>query len=102
MKRIFIGLLLLAALAFITNPSETKHKEVVKREIDATLNRELGEAGVLLSKTFDFKGKAIGTFIKRENKFIYSETILKVGPTEKVVGYGFFGFVVINRSAITN
>ena len=102
MKRIIIGLTLLAALAFITNPNEKKHKDAVKRELDATLEREFSETGELLSKTFNFKGKAIGTFISRKNKYLYTETVLKLGPNEKVVGYGFFGFVVINRNALGN
>jgi len=102
MKKLLIGILLLVGLAIITNPNETKHKEAVKREIDAALEKELGSAGEFLSATFDFKGKAIGTFVKRENNYVYSTTKLKIGPEEKVIGYGFFGFVVINRSAITN
>jgi len=38
--------------------------------------------------------------ITRKNNYIYSETRLKTLTGEKTVGYGFFGFVLINKDEI--
>lgn len=99
MKKVIIGILIFTAIAFITNPQEKKHKDAAKRELDATLDKELGLVGEFLSAQYSLEGKAVGKFIVRQNHYLYSTTILKIGKEEKVVGYGFFGFVFINRAA---
>jgi hypothetical protein len=102
MKKILIGVVILLGLAIVTNPNERKHKEAVKREFDAKMERELGTFGEFLSADFKLKGRAINTFITRENHYIYSKTIFKIAGKEKLIGYGFFGFVVINTNALKN
>jgi hypothetical protein len=102
MKKILIGLIILFALAVITNPSERKHKDAVKREVNAMLEAQLGKKGDFFSWEPKLKGKAINFFIERENCYVYSKTKFKVLEEEKVIGYGFFGFVILNRSALQN
>lgn len=102
MKKLFIGIIILVVLAVVTNPNEAKHKEAVKRELDIAMEQELGGFGEFLSSTVKSNGKLISQFIERENQFVYSTTKLKMGGEEKVIGYGFFGFVFINRASFTN
>ena len=100
MKKVIVGILIFVVLAFITNPNEAKHKEAVKREIETALNEEIGVNSEFLSATFSLGGKAIGTIVKRKNNYLYSTTLIQIGEEKKVIGYGFFGFVVINRNAL--
>jgi hypothetical protein len=100
MKKVIIGVVIFCALAVITNPSEKKHKEAVKKELNALLEEEIGVLGEFLSRDFKLKRKALSTLIHRENNYIYSKTTLKMLGEERVIGYGFFGFVIINRDAL--
>lgn len=100
MRKVLIGIILFALLAIITNPNEDKHKEAAKREFEKTLDKELGVNGEFLSTIFSLEGKPLGTLIERENQYLYSTTILHVGAEKVIVGYGFFGFVIINQNAL--
>lgn len=97
MKKLLIAIVLFGALAAITNPSEEKHKEAIRREFKQSDGGE-SEGSEL--------GKQIGNFIlnntvHRRNHYIYSETVVRVLGEEKVVGYGFFGFVIINQDELS-
>jgi hypothetical protein len=98
MKKFLIGVIILAALAFITNPDESKHKEAVKKQLLHIENQE-GIGGAI--------GNSIGNFlvnnsVKRKNHYLYSETVISVLGEEKTVGYGAFTLVMINEDALKN
>ena len=98
MKKLLIGLIILAAIASITNPSLETHKEAVTREFVSKEKQENigGKIGKAVSDLL------VNQVITRKNKYLYSETRLKTLNGEKTVGYGFFGFVLINKEEINN
>ncbi len=104
MKKIIIALFIFSLLAFVTNPSEDKHKEAVKRELDSRLEKGLGKVGELISSQWNIEGtsssQGIRKFVKRENYYVFSKTKLSLLGEEKVIGYGFFGFVIIDTKVI--
>ena len=98
MKKALIGIIILAALAFITNPDESKHKEAVKKQM-LHIEQQEGIGGAI--------GNGIGNFlvnntIKRKNHYFYSETVISIFGEEKTVGYGAFTLVMINEDALKN
>jgi len=97
MKKLFIGVIILAAIAAITNPNLEAHKEAVTREFVSKEKQESigGKLGKAVSDLL------VNQVITRKNNYIYSETRLKTLTGEKTVGYGFFGFVLINKDEIT-
>ncbi len=96
MKKLLIGLIILAVIATVTNPSEQTHKDAVKKE----LKSELDFSGI--AEELNLGSFLINNLIIRENHYVYSITKLKIMGEEKVVGYGAFGMVFINRDALTN
>ncbi|MBO6516008.1 MAG: hypothetical protein JJ975_05610 [Bacteroidia bacterium] len=99
MKKLLIALILLAIIAVVTNPDEQKHKDAVKRELKAELQKNNTLEG-LITDEFKLGDMVLNKVVTRENKHLYSVTKIKVMGVEKEVGYGFLGFVLINRDAL--
>ena len=102
MRKLFIGLIILGVIAFVTNPDETKHREAVKKEIGDFTADENDGALAKVGKALGggLADLAVNTTIKRENRYVYSATKISIAGEEKIIGYGLFGFVFINRDAL--
>ncbi len=98
MKKLFIGIIIFAALAVITNPDESKHRAAVKKQMLNIKNQE-GIGGAIGNGIGDF---LVNNTVKRKNHYLFSETVVSVLGEEKTVGYGAFTIVMINEDALKN
>jgi hypothetical protein len=111
-KGALIIIIVFALIAFFTNPSVEKHREVVKTKLNTLMQQSLyetndGNNSNELTKSF---GAALGSmlgsaildpFIDRaitsDNYIFFSTTKLTWGGQTKEIGFGAFGNVFLSK-----
>jgi len=96
-KRYVIILVLL--IAFITNPSEDKHQQVVKSKINEVLRISVLPAEKDEQSGYEFDNvlvdQIVDSYTSYNNYFLFSTTdVIWKGKTD-IIGIGLFGYVFI-------
>ncbi|MFV0418405.1 MAG: hypothetical protein ACK5KT_06720 [Dysgonomonas sp.] len=94
-KRYIIILLLI--IAFITNPSEDKHKSVVKSRIYSVIHSDLLISDDEMSgyESDIFVNQIVDTHVSYSNYLLFSTTNVTWKGDRMLIGIGIFGYVYI-------
>jgi hypothetical protein len=96
-------------VAILTNPSQDRHKEVLKTKLNAFMQKTLKETPVDPTNPFAQAGqtfgimlgdlmvdKILGSLVSTDNYLIFSTTKLTIDGEPKVIGFGAFGNVFLS------
>lgn len=97
LKKRYIIILVLA-IAFITNPGEDKHKSVLKSRIYEAIHPEVLPGNTDNTYLFEsdmLVNQIVDSYVDYSNYFLFSTTDIMWQEHKAVVGIGFFGYVFI-------
>ena len=100
---VLIIFIVVAIIAFVTNPNEEKHKEVAKLKLNEIVANSAQKYGINkniinvlgINLSDEFYDGLINKMVKSDNYYLFSTTKLNWGDNKYVIGIGAFGKVYI-------
>ena len=98
-----IGSIFLVLLLLVTNPSQDKHKLVLKDNFISSITTELdkqkqktGMEGLQLSVATMFIYNMVDNTVTSSSYLLFSTTKIKIDGNEKTIGFGILGHVYLS------
>ena len=104
LKLVIVSIILIVAA--LTNPSQEKHKEVVKNKLNSHMQQSITNNPKINTGLGHALGGAIfgglvngvvEIIVSRENYVLFSTTKINWAGQTKVIGVGAFGYVYVTR-----
>lgn len=88
--------ILIILIAFVTNPSKEKHRNVIKEKVNAVMGNDNSYAGENLPEYEDvLLNEIIDSYINYSNYLLFSTISTGYQGETRVIGFGAFGIVYI-------